>query len=88
MHCKACDCPIEPRIRTDHPEHEGVLWEDLCSVCKKAARVFRYDAVGEEWELGVDDDGTFPLVQVTAPAATTLYDIEDLLEEWGIKNNA
>lgn len=81
MKCKACDVRIQPEIRTDHPEYDGILWEDLCWSCLDKAGEAKARAKFEA-EEGVPPDLT--PVPYSPKYATSMSDIKDLLEEWGV----
>lgn len=80
MHCKACDSQFILYIRTDHPEHDGILWEELCQECRRVAGVAE---IMSEWsaENEGEEIGTTP-IQYSPIYATSLEDMKDLLDEW------
>ena len=51
MRCKACDCPIEARVRNvmDETGYNHVLQEDMCSYCIGQSKLIEQD--DEQCEL-------------------------------------
>lgn len=82
MRCKACNTAMTTKIRTDQPEYDGILFEDLCPVCRNVAGVTERQL---EYEVETGCDASHTPIVFSPSGHLTLDELEDLLNDWGIK---